>query len=128
MAIAIQSEILGLIMFEMNIFSSETFFNMNPGVVLCSIFLDIVNMVSRGMFECYVGCWNHGFHVMFLNTMRKRIKERLTSSLSSFHKHLCKCKNIDNLSIKIEEIICNVGNLRIKEVLLIATLHLHINT
>ena len=55
------------------------------------------------------------------------MKEHLNTHTSSFHKHLIRCKN-DSFSIKIEAIVCNVGNLRIKEALLIAKLHPHINS
>ena len=37
-------------------------------------------------------------------------------------------QNSDNLSIKIEAIVGNVGNLRIKEALSIAKLHAQINS
>ena len=58
-----------------------------------------------------------------------RIKEQLNTRTSSFYKHLIKCKNNDNnFSIEIEAIVRNVGNLRIKEVLLIAKLHPQINS
>ena len=44
-----------------------------------------------------------------------RIKEHLNTCASSFHKYLIKCKNNDdNFSIKIEAVVRNVGNLRIK--------------
>ena len=57
-----------------------------------------------------------------------RIKEHLNTHASSFYKHLIKCKNNDNhFSIKIKAIVCNVGNLSIKEALLIAKLHSLIN-
>ena len=50
--------------------------------------------------------------------------EYLSTCASSFHKNLIKSKNNDdNFSIKIEAIVGNVGNLRIKEALLIAKLH-----
>ena len=49
------------------------------------------------------------------------MKGYLNTRASSFHKHLIKYKNNDNnFSIKIEVIVRNVGNLRIKETLLIA--------
>ena len=49
------------------------------------------------------------------------IKEHLNTRASSFDKHLIKCKyNDDNFSIKIEAIVRNVGNLRIRDALLIA--------
>ena len=57
-----------------------------------------------------------------------RIKEHLTTRASSFHKHLIKCKNNNDFSIRIEAIIRNVGNLRIKEALLLAKLHTQINS
>ena len=58
------------------------------------------------------------------------MKEHLNTRESSFQKHLIKCKNNDNnISIKIEAIEHNVGNLRIKEgALLIAKLHPQINS
>ena len=49
-----------------------------------------------------------------------RIKEHLNTGASSSHKNLIKCKDNDNnFSIKIEAIARNVGNLRIREALLI---------
>ena len=47
----------------------------------------------------------------------------------TFFKHLIKCKNNfnNNFPIKIEAIVHNVGNLRIKEALLIVKLHPQIN-
>ena len=57
-----------------------------------------------------------------------RIKEHIHTRASSFHKHLIKCKNRDNsFSVKIEAIIRNIGNLRIRESLLIAKLGPSIN-
>ena len=56
------------------------------------------------------------------------MKGHLNTHTSSFHKHLIKHKNNDNnFSIKIEAIVRNIGNLRIKEALLIAKLHPQIN-
>ena len=53
-----------------------------------------------------------------------RIKERLYTRASSFHKNLIKRKNNDdNFSIKMEAILRNFGNLGIKEALLTAKLH-----
>ena len=60
-------------------------------------------------------------------TLHIRIKEHLNTHASSFHKHLIKCKNNDNFSIKLEAIERYVGNLRIKEVLM-AKLHTQINS
>ena len=58
-----------------------------------------------------------------------RIKEHLKTCGSSFHENSIKCKNNDNnLSIKIEATVHNVGNLRIKEALLIAKSHPQINS
>ena len=72
----------------------------------------------------------HDFYIK--STIRRlhiRIKEHLNTRVSSFHKHLFKCKNNDNnFSIKIKGIVSNVGNLRIKEALLIARQHSQINT
>ena len=57
------------------------------------------------------------------------MKEHLNTHTSSFQKHLIKWKNNDNnFSTKIEVIVHNVGNLRIKEALLIAKLHPQINS
>ena len=48
----------------------------------------------------------------------------LKNTSTHVYKHLMKCINNDNnLSIKIEAIVRNVDNLRIKEALLIAKLH-----
>ena len=56
------------------------------------------------------------------------MKEHLNTRASSFHKYLFNCKNDDNnLSFKIEAMVRNVGNLRIKEALLIAKIHPQIN-
>ena len=53
-----------------------------------------------------------------IRSLHIRIKEHLNTRTSSFDKHLIKCENNDNIfSIKIEVIVRNVGNLRIKEVL-----------
>ena len=58
-----------------------------------------------------------------------RIKEHLNTRASSYHKHFIKCKNNDNnFSIKTEAIVSNVGNLIIKEALLIPKLHTQINS
>ena len=58
-----------------------------------------------------------------------RNKEHLNRRISSFHKYLLKCQNNDNnFSIKIEAIVRYVGNLRIKEALLISKLHPQINS
>ena len=48
----------GLINFKVKTSSSKTF-KCELGVV-CSHFLDIVNMVSRGVLERYFGCCNYG--------------------------------------------------------------------
>ena len=59
----------------------------------------------------------HNFYIG--STIRLlRIKEHLKSNASLLYKHLIKYKNNDNnFSIKIEAIVHNVGNLRIKEAL-----------
>ena len=58
-----------------------------------------------------------------------RSKEHLNTRASTSHKHLIKCKNNDyNFSIKIEVILRNVRDRRIKEALLIAKLHSQINS
>ena len=71
----------------------------------------------------------HIFHIgSTTRPLHIRIKEHLNARTSSFHKHLIKCKNNDNnVSIKIEATVRNVGNLRIKKALLIAKLHSQIN-
>ena len=70
--------------------------------------------------DFYIGRTIRLFHI--------RIKH-LKTCTSSFHKHLIKYKNNDNnFSIKIEAIVRNVGNLRIKEALLIGKLHPQINS
>ena len=52
----------------------------------------------------------------------------LNRRLSSFHKHLIKCKNInDNFSIKTKRIVHNIYIFRIEEALLIVKLHTQIN-
>ena len=57
-----------------------------------------------------------------------RIKEHLNARASSFYKHLEKCKNANNkFYVKIEETVRNIGNLRIKESLLISKLQPRIN-
>ena len=68
---------------------------------------------------------NHNFYIgSTIRPVHIRIKEHLNTCASSFHKRLIKYKNNDNFSIKIEAIVRNVGNLKIKEALLIAKLHL----
>ena len=63
-----------------------------------------------------------------IRPLHVRIKEHLQTRASSFHKQLIKGKNNDdNFSIKIEAVVRNVGNLRIKEALLIVKLHPQIN-
>ena len=76
-------------------------------------------------------CLNcHNFYIgSTIRPLHIRIKEHLNARASSFQRHLIKCKNDDNnFSIKIEAIVRNVGNFRIKEVLLIAKLHPKINS
>ena len=62
-------------------------------------------------FKChnsYIGSTIRPLHI--------RIKEHLNTRASSFYKKLIKCTNNDyNFSIKIEGIVRNVGNLRIKK-------------
>ena len=72
----------------------------------------------------------HNFYIgSAIRLLHIRIKEHLNTHASSFHEHWIKCKNNDNnFSIKIEAIVRNVGNLRIKEALLIAKLHPQINS
>ena len=71
----------------------------------------------------------HNFYAgMTTRTLHIRIKEHLNTRASSFHKHLVKCKNNIILSIRIEAIVHNVSNLRIKEALLIANLYPQINS
>ena len=72
---------------------------------------------------------DHDFYIgSTIRSLHIRSKEHLNPRASSFHKHLIKCQNNDdNFSIKIEAIVRNVGNLRIKEALLIAKLHSQIN-
>ena len=70
----------------------------------------------------------HNFYIgSKIRPLYIRIKEHLNTSATSFHKHLIKCKN-NNFFIKIEAIVHNVGNLRIKEALLKANLHPQINS
>ena len=64
----------------------------------------------------------------FNQTPPHQIKEHLNTRASSFHKHYIKCKNNDNFPIKIEAIVRNVDNLRIKKALLIAKLYRQINS
>ena len=71
----------------------------------------------------------HNFYIgSTIRTLHIRIKEHLKTHTSSFYKHLIKWKTNDNFSIKIKAIVCNVGNLRIKEALLIAKLQPQINS
>ena len=71
----------------------------------------------------------HNFYIgSIIRPLHIRIKGHLNTRASSFYEHLIKCKNNDNFSIKIEEILHNVGNLRIKEAVLIAKLHPQINS
>ena len=59
----------------------------------------------------------HNFYIgSTIRPLHIRIKEHLKTRASSFHKHFIKCKNNDNnFSIKIEAIVHNVGNFKIKE-------------
>ena len=59
----------------------------------------------------------HNFYKeSIIRPLHIRIKKHLNTYASLFHKHLIKCKNKDNnFPLKIEAIVCNVGNLRIKE-------------
>ena len=50
------------------------------------IFFNIVNLVSRGVLERQVGCYDHS----------AKIKEYFNTRAFSFHKHLIKCKDNDN--------------------------------
>ena len=76
--------------------------------------------VKQGGINFYIGSTIRPLYI--------RIKEHLNTCASSFHKYLIKYKNNDNnFSIKIEAIVSNVDNLRIKEALLIARLHPQIN-
>ena len=69
--------------------------------------------------------WHNFFYIgSTIRPLHIRTKEHLNTHAFSFHKYFIKCKNNDNFSIKIEAIVCNVGNLRIKEALLIFKLHL----
>ena len=52
------------------------------------------------MTKSYIGSTIRDLHI--------RIKEHLNTLVSSFHKHLIKCKNNDNFPIKIETIVRNV--------------------
>ena len=72
----------------------------------------------------------HNFYIgSTIRPLYIRIKENLNTHVSSFHEHLIKCKNNDNnFPIKIEAIVHNLGNPRNKEALLIAKLHLQINS
>ena len=79
----------------------------------------IYHLIGFKCYNSYIGSTIRPLHV--------RIKEHLNTRVSLFHKHLIKCKNNNNFSIKIEAIVRNVGNLRIKEGLLIAKLHPQIN-
>ena len=76
-----------------------------------------------------IGLKFHNFYIgSKIRPLHIRIKEHLNTLVSSFHKHLSKCKNNDNFSIKIEAIIGNVGNLGIEEALFTAKLHPQINS
>ena len=80
----------------------------------------IYRLISLKYHNFYIGNKIRSLHI--------RIKERLSTCASSFHKHLIKSKNnYNNFSVKIEAIVRHVGNLRIIEVLLIAKLHTQIN-
>ena len=65
------------------------------------------------------------------STIRKlhiRIKEHLHTQTSSFHKHLVKCKNTgQKFTVTIKARERNLGNLRIKEAILIRKLNPQIN-
>ena len=58
---------------------------------------------------------DHNFYIGSTIKPENIIKEQLNIRASSFQKHFIKCKNNDtDFSIKIEAIVRNVGNLRIK--------------
>ena len=68
-------------------------------------------------------------HNLYIGSTIRPLKEHFNTHVSPFHKHLIRCKNSDNnFSIKIEARVHNVGNIRIKEALLIAKLHPQINS
>jgi len=68
----------------------------------------------------YIGSTTRPLHI--------RIKEHLHTQASTFRKHLIKCNNTErSITVKIEARERNLGNLRIKEALLIAKLHPRIN-
>ena len=71
----------------------------------------------------------HNFYIgSTIRPLYIRTNEHLNTCTSSFHKHLIKCKNNDNnFFIKIEVIVRNVCNPRIKEALLIAKIHPQFN-
>ena len=88
---------------------------------MCQKTYSIYRLIGLKCYNFYIGST--------IRPLRIRIKENLNTRESSFHKHLIKCKNNDNkLSIKIEAIVRNVDNLRIKEALLTAKLHPQINS
>ena len=80
-----------------------------------------LHLICLKCYNFYIGSTIKLFHI--------RIKKHLNTHASSFNKHLIKFKNKDNnFSIKIEAIVHNVSNLRIKEALLIAKLYPQINS
>ena len=71
----------------------------------------------------------HNFYIgSTIRPLHIRIKKHPNTRASSYHKHLIKCKNNDNFYIKIEAIVHNVDDLRIKEPLSIAKLFSKINS
>ena len=50
---------LSLINFKIKFHRQRLFFYLNEHDVGCLNFLDVVNMVSRGVLERHVGCCNH---------------------------------------------------------------------
>ena len=79
---------------------------------------------------CLIYLKLHNFYIgSTIRPLHIRIKEHLNTCASPFHKHFIKCKNNDNnISIKSEAIVHNVGNIRIKEASLITKLHPQINS
>ena len=82
--------------------------------------LGVVTMMLRGCLNAMrnricLKCHNF-YRVSTIRPLHIRIKEHLNTRASPFHKYLIKSKNNDNnFSIKVDTIVRNVGDLRIKE-------------
>ena len=85
----------------------------NNTVTTCTLANKRSKYMPKNLYYHLICLKYHNFYIgITIIPLHIRIKEHLNIRASSFLKYLIKCKN--NLSIKIETIVYNVGNLRIK--------------